>query len=367
MDHVELKSRKLNQVGNTQLSLPGLGIGCAPLGGIWEKVGIKDALDTLIEAAEVNGIEYFDTAPFYGNGCSEARLGVAVNELNSNNHSCNIKISTKIGKFLEPAEKDPNVGPWVGGYNLKLRLDYSYDGIIQQHRESCLRLGLPKVDALVIHDLDFRQIGEKVKEYRNQFIHPQRGGLKALLSLKQSEKIKAVGIGCNSFDWGSLDTCKEVFEAARSLEEAENSNVKALDYVLCAGEFNLISQRAYDELIPLCEEYGLSLVVGAAYGGNGILATGVRNKLKDKDNLKFNYDKASKETLDKVVAIEEICEKHGVNLGAAALQYPLMHPLVKCVLAGVKNQEELRLAVNYMNEKIPETFWEDLRLKKLIR
>ena len=100
MDKVELKSRKLNQVGNTQLSLPGLGIGCAPLGGIWEKVGIKDALDTLIEAAEVHGITYFDTAPFYGNGCSEARLGVAVNELNSNNNSSNIKISTKMGLLI---------------------------------------------------------------------------------------------------------------------------------------------------------------------------------------------------------------------------------------------------------------------------
>ena len=367
MDHPEPKSQKLQQVGNTKLFLPGLGIGCAPLGGIWEKVAINDALDTLIEAAESHGLTYFDTAPWYGNGCSEARLGIAANEISSNNNSRIIKISTKIGKFLDPATKEANVGPWVGGYNLKMRLDYSYEGIIQQHRESCLRLGLPSVDALVIHDLDFRQIGEKTTEHRNQLIDSHKGGLKALLNLKRSGKIKAVGIGCNSFDWGSLDTCKVVFEAARALEIAEGTNVKALDYVLCAGDFNLISQRAYDELIPLCEKYHLSLVIGAAYGGNGILATGVKNNPELKGNLKFNYDPASKEILDKVALIEECCEKHGVSLGAAALQFPLKHPLVKCVLAGVKNKEELRLAVEYMNESIPNIFWNELKQQKLIR
>ena len=366
MEHLELKSRQQQQVANTNLFLPGLGIGCAPLGEIWDKVKAKDALDTLLEAADAHGITYFDTAPWYGNGCSEARLGVAVNEMNSINHSRKIKISTKVGKFLDPSEKESNMGPWAGGYNLKMRLDYSYDGIIQQHRESCLRLGLPSVDALVIHDLDFRQIGEKVVEYRKQLINNKNGGLKALLALKQSGKIKAVGIGCNSFDWGSLDTCKEVFEAARNLEIAQKSNVKALDYVLCAGDFNLISQRAFDELIPLCEKYGLSLVVGAAYGGNGILATGVK-KLKERENLKFNYDTASQEIVDKVVEIEECCEKHGVSIGAAALQYPLMHPLVKCVLAGVKNKDELSLAVKYMDESIPDNLWEELKLRKLIR
>ena len=366
MEKPELKSRKHQQVGNTNLFLPGLGIGCAPLGEIWDNVKTKDALDTLLEAAEIQGITYFDTAPWYGNGCSEARLGVAVNEMNSINHSRKIRISTKVEKFLDPSEKESNMGPWAGGYNLKIRLDYSYDGIFQQHRESCLRLGLPSVDALVIHDLDFRQIGEKVIEHRNQLINRNNGGLKALLALKQTGKIKAVGIGCNSFDWGSLDTCKEVFEAARNLEIAENSSVKALDYVLCAGDFNLISQRAFDELFPLCEKYGLSLVIGAAYGGNGILATGIK-KLKEKENLKFNYDTASQEIVEKVVAIEECCEKHGVSIGAAALQYPLMHPLVKCVLAGVKNKDELSLAVKYMDENIPNNFWEELKLRKLIR
>ena len=273
-----------------------------------------------------------------------------------------------MGKFLDPLPKKNNIGPWIGGYDLQIRPDYSYHGIIQQHRESCLRLGVSSVDALVIHDLDIHHLGKQTEEYLNQLTDKNEGGLKALLDLKKLGKIKAIGIGCNVFEFKTLQICKQVIEAAKTLEDMDGSDFKALDYVLCAGAFNLLNQEALDELMPLCEKYKLSLIVGAPYGGNGaILARGVKHN--DMENVKFEfmYSPAPYDIVKRVLSIEEVCENHGVSLGAAALQFPLLHPLVKCVLAGVKSTEEVSAAVRYMNEHIPNTFWEELIAKKLIK
>ena len=363
-DSIE-RHRITQRVGDTELHLPRLGIGCANLGELWESISATDAITTLINAANTHGISYFDTAPWYGNGCSEIRLGVAAHEMASNGKS-KMQISTKVGKFLDPMPKDDGVGPWVGGCNLRIRPDYSYNGVMQQHRESCLRLGSPFVQTLVIHDLDSHHLGNQTEQHLTQLLDKQNGGLRALLELKTSKKIQAIGIGCNSFEWGSLETCKRVFEMARTFELENKGFPKALDFVLCAGDFNLLTQKALDELIPLCEKFKISLVIGAAYGGNGaILARGVKSTM-DKD-LKFLYEKAPSEIIKKVEAIEDICEKHNVTLGAAALQFPLRHPLVKSVLAGVKCEEEVNLAVKYMNEDIPEAFWDELKASKNIR
>ena len=367
MEEIIDKCQMLQRIGNTDLHLPRLGVGCAPLGELWDKVSVTDALNTLLTAADTHAIRYFDTAPWYGNGCSETRVGIAINEIRSSK-SVAVKVSTKVGRFLDPLPKSPQVGPWIGGYDLSVRPDYSYDGIIQQHRESCLRLGVHAVDALVIHDLDTECLGEQTEHHLNQLADRNGGGLKALLDLKKSGKIKAIGIGCNVFKFRCLEICKRVFEAAKELEAIDENHFKALDYVLCAGEFNLLTQTAFDELIPLCENYKLSLVIGAPYGGNGaILARGVKHNDTVKENLEFMYAPAPAEVVKKVLAIEEVCERYGVSLGAAALQFPLLHPIVKCVLAGVKSQEEVQLAVKYMNENIPTSFWDELKAKKLIR
>lgn len=367
MSEVEEKCRILRQVGNTTLYLPQLGIGCSALGELWDKVNITDAVATLGTAADTHGIAYFDTAPWYGNGCSETRVGVAINDILSRK-SIKVKVSTKVGKLLDPLPKENEVGPWIGGYDLRILPDYSYDGIIQQHRESCLRLGVAFVDALVIHDLDIDYLTEDTENHLNQLVDRNVGGLKALFDLKKSGKIKAVGIGCNVFEFKCLEVCKRVFEAAKELEIIDGSSFKALDYVLCAGEFNLLSQKSFDELIPMCGKYDLSLVIGAPYGGNGaILARGVKHNNTAKENLEFMYAPAPNEIVEKVLAIEDICDRYGVSLGAAALQFPLLHPFVKCVLVGVKSKEEVSFAVKYMNEDIPITFWEELKSKKLIR
>ena len=366
MEH--LIGRNLRQIGSTDLFLPTLGVGCSPLGEVWEKVPVVDAISTLYAAADLYNGCYFDTAPWYGNGCSEARVGIAINSLMSEK-SVRVKVSTKVGKFLDPSPKENNVGPWVGGYDLMVRPDYSYRGIMQQFRESCLRLGTHSVDAIVIHDLDTWHLGKQTQWHLEQLNDLSDGGLKALLDLKKAGKIKAIGIGCNAFQHNTSEICRQVSDAAREMEKLQNdSKIKALDYILCAGAYNLITQEAADELIPLCKLHGMSLVIGAPYGGNGaILAQGVKKNASKREDMTFMYFTAPSEIIDKVLNIEEVCEKHKVSLGAAALQFPLLNPAVACVLAGVKSREEVQLAAKYMDKKIPEAFWKELRGLKLIR
>ena len=367
------KSTKLNQISNTNYYLPCLGIGCAYLGEVFDKVPITDAIKVFDTAVDHHGVTYFDTAPYYGNGCSEARLGIAINKKRSENPNVVIKVSTKVGKTLDPAPKEADALTWTGGYNLKIRRDYTYTGIMQQHRESCLRLGIPSVDALVIHDIDDWHCGDEKEYHLKQFLDPLDGGLKALLELKLSGSIKAIGIGCNGFQHGTLDICRTVGDSAEQLAK-EGSNLKdckALDFILCAGPYNLLNQEALDDMIPYCQKQNLSLIVGCPYGGVGaILATGVKHlssKEEATKNLQFVYSPATQAIIQKVESIENICEDFGVSLGAAALQFPLRHPVVKCVLAGVKSQKEMNAAVEYMNETIPEAFWKELEEKKLIK
>ena len=363
------KSTKVNQISNTNYYLPCLGIGCSPLGEVFDKVPINDAIQALDTAVDPHGITYFDTAPYYGYGCSEARVGIAINKIRSEKPNVHVQVSTKVGKFLDPKPKEVDALSWIGGYDLKLRLDYSYTGIMQQHRESCLRLGIPSVDALVIHDLDSRHCGDKKEYHLKQLLDPQNGGLKALLELKLSGSIKAIGIGCNSFEYGTLDICRRVGEFAEQLVKEKNNinQCKALDFILCAGPYNLLNQEALDDMIPYCLRQNLSIVVGAPYGGVGaILANGVRNRSSKKE-IQFVYSPASQAILQKVENIEDICDNFGVSLGAAALQFPLRHPVVKCVLTGVKSEKEVSAAVQYMNEEIPEEFWKELERKNLIK
>eukprot|EP00929_Paragymnodinium_shiwhaense_P107164 TRINITY_DN7322_c0_g1_i1.p1 TRINITY_DN7322_c0_g1~~TRINITY_DN7322_c0_g1_i1.p1 ORF type:complete len:257 (-),score=23.34 TRINITY_DN7322_c0_g1_i1:270-1040(-) len=231
----------------------------------------------------------------------------------------------------------------------KKQYDYSYAAILQQLRESCLRMGVNKVDALAIHDLDAMFGGD---ELVNKYLEHlgKGGGMKALRELKERGAIKAVGIGCNPYKFGSLRVCEEV------------AQLGGLDYILLAGPYNLLNQEALDNLLPLCKAKNISVIAGAPYA-SGILVTGTRTTKKPR----YMYEPASEDMLAKVRKIEAVCDMFSVKLPDAALQFPLFHPRVASVLSGAKSVDEVRMAVASMSAIIPAGFWKELRTQGLIR
>eukprot|EP00931_Biecheleriopsis_adriatica_P055830 TRINITY_DN33085_c0_g1_i1.p1 TRINITY_DN33085_c0_g1~~TRINITY_DN33085_c0_g1_i1.p1 ORF type:complete len:358 (+),score=52.17 TRINITY_DN33085_c0_g1_i1:58-1131(+) len=335
-------------VGSSTLKLPILGLGCSPLGELWDEVPAIEALRA-IEAAHAVGFTHFDTAPWYGNGMSEARLGMALNTVKQKDGR--FTLVTKVGRFLDPSPRTKETGgAWHGGYDLRVRYDYSREAIVQQHRESCLRLGLSAVDGLVIHDLDRAHHPEE--QIKKSLEDLRQGGMQALRELKQEHKIHAIGIGCNSYKWGSKEVCQAV------------ADMGGLDFILLAGPYNLLSQEALDDLLPLCREKNMSVVIGGPFA-SGILATGTRGPKKRR--LTYMYEPAPEDVLDRVERMEKVCDRHGVDLPSAALQFPLFHPRVACVLSGVKSEGESLRAKESMEKEIPLEFWKELKSEGLIR
>eukprot|EP00928_Gymnodinium_smaydae_P089167 TRINITY_DN73168_c0_g1_i1.p1 TRINITY_DN73168_c0_g1~~TRINITY_DN73168_c0_g1_i1.p1 ORF type:complete len:400 (-),score=88.40 TRINITY_DN73168_c0_g1_i1:114-1235(-) len=343
------------RVGSSDLFVPALALGCSPLGELWDDVPPVQALQA-IEAAYELGFRHFDTAPWYGNGSAEARVGMALGAI-ARRSSEGFTVSTKVGRSLDPEPRGtagPWEGPWKGGCDLKVRCDYGYDAILQQHRESCLRMGLPRVDALAIHDLDAMFGGQAaVEKYLEQLRGP-KGGLRALAELKATGAIRAVGIGCNPYKFGSREVCQAVVDMG------------GIDYILLAGPYNLLNQEALDDLLPLCRDRNVSVFLGAPFA-SGILAVGAKGARSGGARPNYMYEAASDEMLDKVAKIEAVCERHSVSLPAAALRFPLFHPRVACVLSGVKSEAEVRRAADFAVEVIPPAFWRELRSEGLLR
>lgn len=376
------------QVGTTELHLPILSVGCSPLGELWDDVEPEDALRALRVASEV-GFLHYDTAPWYGNGMSEARVGMALNagakkrmplgeaSGDSAQRVGRATVSTKIGRALDPAPRGRDGvwdGPWHGGYDLKVRYDFTYHGVLQQHRESCLRMGLPRVDALAIHDLDGMFGGQEVvTRYLQELTastpqgtEPGKGGLHALWELKEQGHIKAVGIGCNSYEFGSKEVCERVMMCGLGV-----------DYIILAGPYNLLNQEALDDILPMCREKNVSVLVGAPFA-SGILAVGSgklaggqcsdgASRARAARAPSYMYAPASESIIDKVAAIETVCHEYSVTLPAVALQFPLFHPRVASVLSGIKSEEEVRQAIAGIREPIPVEFWKELKKQGLIR
>jgi D-threo-aldose 1-dehydrogenase len=230
-------------------------------------------------------------------------------------------------------------------------------------------MGIPRVDALVIHDLDAMfsggtdavGAGGKMDKYLDQL---RDGGVKALQELKSQLKIKAFGIGFNDYKHGTREVVQEVMKMDN----------KILDFILLAGPYTLLDQGALDDILPLCRDEGMTVVIGAPFA-SGILVHGSGMKAasldaKDAETGKrptYLYQPASDEILEKVQRIEEVCAKFSVNLPAAALQFPLSHPRVSCVLSGVKSEAEVQAAARWIQEPIPVEFWQELRSNGLIR
>ena len=326
------------QLGRTGLALSPLGIGSAPLGDLWERIPESRAEATLA-AAWAGGVRYFDTAPWYGNTLAEHRVGHFLRQQPRGSFA----ISTKVGRvYARPVDPD-DVAPgiWAGGLPFALRFDYGYDGVMRSYEDSLQRLGLPRVDLLVIHDLDRGYQGDEAGVERC-FRQLEGGGRRALEELKAAGEIKGFGAGIN--DQAMI---------GRFLDRLD------LDFFLVAMPYTLLDQAPLDDSFPRCAERGIGIVVGSPYA-SGILATG------GVAGARYNYAPASAEILQRTLRIEAVCRRHGVALAAAALQFPLGHPAVAAIIPGAVTPAEAERNLDHFRSRVPAGLWADLKAERLI-
>jgi len=325
-------------IGRTGLEISVLGFGGAGIGNLYRVLNDDDATAAVREAY-VGGVRYFDTAPFYGFGLSEMRIGATLRDLQTAP-----VISTKVGRALVPTgPQDPNVGRegYFSPRPFQPKFDYTHDGILKSHAESLERLGVPRVDILLIHDIGWTTHGHQNATYLKQLIG---GGFRALRELKESGAVRAVGIGVN-----------EVDECLRMIQLFE------LDCILLAGRYTLLEQPALDDLLPKCVEKKVSILCGGPFN-SGILATGSRAGAQ----AHYNYAAPPAEVLERVRKLETLCDEFSVPLQAAALQFPLSHPAIASVIAGSASGEESRNIAAKFAHPVPGAFWRALRERGLV-
>jgi len=285
-----------------------LGFGGAPLGNLFAAIADEAATD-LVHHAFDRGIRYFDTAPHYGNGLSEHRMGAALRALSRDDYV----LSTKVGRLLIADRNAPREqNGYVDVLPFVQRWDYSADATLRSIEDSLQRLGLARIDYVFIHDVARDAHGDAQPE---RFREAMDGAVPALARLKAERVIAGFGLGVN--DW---QVCVD------ALAHAD------MDILLLAGRYTLLDQTALPQLLPLCVDRGTRVVLGGPFN-SGILATGTRPP--NGRPVYFNYAPATTEVLARARAIEAVCEAHRVPLKAAALQFPAAHPAISCVLARI--------------------------------
>jgi D-threo-aldose 1-dehydrogenase len=327
------------QLGRTGLSLTQLGMGTAPLGDLWERIPEERAQATFA-AAWQSGVRYFDTAPWYGNTLAEQRLGHFLRQQPRAEFAISTKVGRVYGRPGGPGSFEP--GRWVGSLQFHMRFDYGYDGVIRSFEDSLHRLGLPRVDLLVIHDIDPGYHGDDAGVERC-FAELDGGGIRALQELKAAGDIKGFGAGINE---GPM--------LARYLDRFD------LDFFLVAMPYTLLDQAPLDDAVPRCVERRIGIVIGSPYA-SGVLATG------PVEGAKYAYAPATPEVLEKTRRIQAVCERQGVPLAAAALQFPLGHPAVAAVIPGAVAPEEAARNAATMQVEIPADLWAELKREGLLR
>jgi len=328
------------RIGTTSFEVSQLGFGGATMGDARETVPEAQA-EATIEAAIESGIRYFDTSPWYGNGKSELRFGRVLRTKPRDS----FVISTKVGRVhSRPPNADTYVHPrWLGGLPFVPRFDYTHDAVLKSYEMSLARLGLNTVDALLIHDLDPRhqQTEDGVRRGLDQLDAGR--GYRALADLKSQGEIKAIGAGVNHV--GMIPRFLERFD---------------IDFFLVAMPYTLLEQEALDGELQLCEQHGVSVVIGAPFA-SGILARGpVPGAL-------YRYQPAEPEVIDKTRRIAAVCARHQVSLAAVALQFVFGHPNVVSVIPGPIRAAEVTENVASMRASVPEQLWADLKAQGLVR
>jgi D-threo-aldose 1-dehydrogenase len=286
------------------------------------------------------GMNLFDTAPRYGAGLSERRVGDALRPLDKNDYV----LSTKVGRILKPDAK-ADIRQLRHGFLTPMpfdaHYDYSYDGIMRSFEDSQQRLGLADIDILLVHDIGVDTHGEKDSYYFEQL---KSGGYRALDELRTAGQIKAVGLGVNE-----SAICERVMDVGQ------------FDCFLLAGRYSLLEQAPLKTFFPQCEAHGASIILGGPYN-SGILATGV----KGKQTPYYNYAPAPQHIIEKVAKIEAICADFNVTLAAAALQFPLGHSAIASVIPGLGSEKRVHKTMALFTENIPQAFWQTLKNNELI-
>jgi D-threo-aldose 1-dehydrogenase len=314
-----------------------LGLGGAPLGNLFARVDDADA-SALLGAAWADGCRSFDTAPHYGHGLSERRIGDA---LRPRLHDGWV-LSSKVGRLLTPDATVPDEQHgYVKGLPFRQHWDYSAEGVARSLQDSLQRLGLPRLDVAFVHDCDAATHGPQAQAVRRQVIEE---ALPALHALKRAGHLRAVGLGVN-----------DVQIVLDVLREAE------LDVLLLAGRYSLLDQSAFAEVLPACAARGVRIALGGAFN-SGLLATGTRGGAL----ARFNYEPAAHEWVERTARIEAVCNRHTVPLRAAALQFPLAHPAIDIVMVGARSAAEWHDALAMVRHPIPGAFWDDLRSSGLL-
>lgn len=328
------------RIGSTSLTVSEIGFGGAAIGNLYTPISDNDA-SAAVRVAYDAGISYFDTAPLYGYGLSEHRLGTALRSVDRDS----FVLSTKIGRMLRPtpaAEIDPGIFP--GCLPFAPFFDYSYDAANRSIEDSLQRLGFDRIDIVLIHDVDVWTHGaQEAADDRFREVMSEKGGYRALAELRDAGVIKAIGCGVN--EW---EACEKFARAGD------------FDCFLLAGRYTLLEQEALNSFLPLCVEKGISVIIGGPYN-TGILATGAVK------GAYFNYKPADAAILDRVSKIEAICRRYGVSLPAAALEFPLHHPAVVSVIPGCRSAAEIEQNIETYQIDVPSDLWSELKREGLLR
>ncbi|HSX73651.1 MAG TPA: aldo/keto reductase [Shinella sp.] len=322
---------KTRTIGRTDLAVTEFSFGTAALGGLYRACPRDAAMETL-EAAWDEGLRYFDTAPWYGFGLAERRVGDFLRDRPKGSWV----LSSKVGRVMVPVADDkvPSYG-YVDPLPFDVRYDYSYDGIMRSLELSYTRLGLNRIDILYVHDIGRMTHGDRHEHYWSQLT--EGGGFRALGKLRDEGSTKAVGLGVNE-----VPVCLDVMRQAD------------IDCILLAGRYTLLEQESLP-LMDECARRGVGIVVAGPFN-SGILA----------GNRKFNYADAPADVLARVDALRAACEEQGISLQAAALQFPLAHPAVVTIVSGARTAEQITSNIAWFSETIPASFWRTLRERGLI-
>jgi D-threo-aldose 1-dehydrogenase len=302
----------------TGVEVSRLSLGTAALGGLYTSVSDADCTDTVLAAID-NGINFIDTAPHYGKGTSEVRIGKAL----SGRDRSSFVISTKIGRLLVPSTTDIDDFFMDADNTVERKFDFSASGVRQSLEGSLERLGLDSVEILFIHDPD-ANADEAILEAYPELDRMRSEGI-----------IKAIGVGMNQCE-----------TPTRVIKETD------IDMVLIAGRYSLLDQKALEGLLPTALERNVDIIAAGVFN-SGILANPVKGAT-------YDYVPASDELLAKAVRIREVLDGHKVSLTSAALQFPLRHPAVKSVLVGCRSAAEVETNIAEFDKTIENKVWDDL-------
>jgi len=324
---VEPSAIETVQIGRSSVVVTKFILGCAPIGGLYQEVTARMASAALEEAWN-QGVRCFDTAPHYGAGLSERRLGDFLRKHGSGQAT----VSTKVGRRLRVANYGVAVPPaeFAGEEGLIRIRDYSAEGVRRSLEESLERLGIDRVDVLLVHDPE---------EFLDEAC---AGAFPALVELREAGVVGAIGAGMN--------LCAPL---ERIVSEVD------IDCVLIAGRYTLLDQEAAERLLPLCRIHGVSVLAGGVFN-SGVLAD-------PQFGSYFDYLPADSDIIERARSISAVCSRYNVPLGAAAIQFALRHEAVSAVVIGARSDSEVRQDIEYYKYEVPEDLFRELVSLGLLR